>query len=205
MDPSQHTLLAFGVCVMSVTADAIELVFKKQFNLYVEDETTWSWRCYAEFWSKHLDQLKTLHGPEGRTHDSLVKHAVGELLKLRCEYERLALEKTGAPLIFTTDNPQYDIPWLNYSTSRFFPDVEPIPYSATPPQTYSTVVHIGMVALGILLTKDPSAGLSPWSGNKKLSKLEGWGEPPVEHDHTPANDAHTIAWHCGKLLQRSFA
>ncbi len=91
--PSKHPLIAIGTCL--VRADGSEE--KKLFTLDF-DFDQFEASCVEQFWSRHMDKLEKLKAP-----------AVGAI----ADYVD-CLDKQFDDLTLISDNPSYDIDFINY-------------------------------------------------------------------------------------------
>lgn len=163
--PSKHPLIAIGTCLFKPCGSKEKKIFRFNFD-YAKFEP----KCVEEFWSKHQDKL-----------DKLKQLPISSIADFANYVDDL--DKQFDNLTILSDNPSYDISFINYVY-----DVElnrkPILYKYN--NKYRIVIDPNSYFWALMPETD-----DPWiSDSKVLNKFKV--EINSVHDHMPDNDAEHI-------------
>lgn len=168
-----NSLISIGVSVQDMEMNEIASF---QRNLALEEGRCFDERCLNDFWRKHEE---VFHFVTSNASDPKV--VMEELSAFVSE-----IETTYPSCVVVSDNPSFDIAWINLYFSR---------YTERLPINYHTNGKHRMIW-------DSSSVQKTWCGLKKgvsfshippkHEKVLGLSSPFV-HDHNPLNDAREIA------------
>lgn len=210
-----NEVIAIGGCVMDAgNGNILERFYEKSFFPMMAAGLD-----YHEFWRSKkelLDRLKTMvyDGSlpfEARQHQMFV-----EFQDFRKRWEVHA-EKFDQRLIFAVDS-STDLTFLSIGIMKHIDRDAYLPYSAKTVEVDGVVVDnfkpthrlmrnfnsnqtvlTSSAQQMLLLQVAPEKAFS-WDKTSLIRKLYGIPAPNVQHDHTPLNDAITIAWEYKNLL-----
>lgn len=186
-----HHILALGATVVDQQYKKLDELF---VPCYIENDTVFEERCMKQFWSKHMEILKTF-AVEGSRVDNERK-LITLFHEFRRKWEREA-KKQNKELLLVSDNKIFDGGFINVLYARYMPTTLPLPYTADT-QEYETFLETHSEEIGLY------AGLPMGDGKRCRSKemkfwnlsqflFESFDSPKTIADHNPVNDAYAIA------------
>ena len=165
-------------------------------NDALDDATEFEPHCWDEFWSKHPEALAALEYTGPLSKEDRHGEMAEQLQSFRTKWEGRAAA-VGAEYNLVSDNSVFDGSWCNHIIMEHTSDL-PIPYSATKHkktkrQAYSSFLETHSQQRGFLMAVDPDfRGI--WGLSERIAELYDVPKPMRKHDHSPANDAYTIAY-----------
>ena len=189
-----HDTLAIGAAVVN---ENFEILDKWQYNGYVKDQTIFEKRCYDEFWSKNLETLESLtYTGELTTKREVQKEMITQFQDFRKKWqEKCDTEKIELYLV--TDNSVFDGGFVNQLIFEHLEGTMPIPYNTN--GSYETFFETTSVMKGFALAYGKTGD---WGFKNMLKDIIVFPVCPAEHDHSPANDATTIAFDAQTMLNQ---
>lgn len=210
-DMTRHFLVAVGACVVQLESNSVHEPSEDQFLAYLAPPpgTGWDPACLEHFWNNPKK------GDRGRTQLELLeaarrKHGLWEphhAMDMFVHWlHRMALKYPL--LIVVSDNPAYDVAWINYAVQRFATHPKPFDSLAYCTGEYRSIRDVTSFYRGVAL-QAPHAALGA-SGRAEEQALQRLGVPSfpefgVLHDHNPLHDALLMAHqavHVCQLLSR---
>ncbi len=195
-----HDTIAVGAAVVDEQLNVLDSLLLKAY--FGREKTAWEPRCWDEFWSKHESTLETLRYDGPLSKDERAAEVVAGFQAFRRKWEARA-EKEGETLELVSDNKVYDGGFVNDMIFKFGDGQNmPLPYRATGGLSakYGKFWETHSEQRGLLMAVDPEfkpgkdEKTDRWIGyTERIEQL--YGIPPwdVKHDHSPENDAATIA------------
>lgn len=193
---SEHNTIALGAVIIDETYRKLDTFL---FKGYVKGSVNFEDKCWDEFWSKHTNILEGLSAEEKYNDMSECEaRMIESFQKFRSGWETTA-KQFNATLTLVSDNVIFDGGYVNEMINKYTADL-PIPYSAARlskgNQKYAGIVDVGDIERGMLMVLDPNNKL-PGRKPARLESLYNFSKTPIDstihHDHTPDNDAYTIA------------
>ena len=194
-----HKIVALGYC--AIDFETGKIILKKRINFKLDDINDVSSlkdlrnvtdreelkkrlpesiepKCWAEHWAEHLDQLKIFQTEDPQSPEDGIRHFVEDLDNMDSEYK----------VAIITDNPSFDITFINYYLSVYLLR-RPIAYMLGG-EGYRSIFDTDSYTRGVL-GKDYSC---LWTFDSEIiNKLEINLDSNIVHDHMPENDAEYIA------------
>lgn len=212
----EHQTIAIGASVVDSNLEEVGSFFETNFrsgghldenkilteenNVRRNNVTFFEPRCWNEFRRKNTHILKKLEYKGNQTMKQQEKRMTRKFQEFRSHWERMAQEeKTTLDLV--SDNNVYDGGFINQLIFQHTKD-QPLPYSASRPQTYQPFWEVFSMQKGMLSALGPSFN-SDWGLSKDIAETFCLPKHVNQHDHMPHNDAYTIAWdyHILKKIQ----
>lgn len=166
-DAVLHPLVAIGTCFYGPFGVKEKRLFVFPFNPLAFEK-----RCVEEHWSKHTDKLQFfLDYPTKSTYEDFTNYVD-------------ALDKKYANVTLVSDNPTFDIGFLNSILTS-----HNLQYPCT--GGYRMPIDTNSFLWAMLVTKDPKYKKSSWVSDSDVIKEFGLTLTSV-HDHCPDNDAEWI-------------
>ena len=163
--PSKHPLIAIGTCLRHPDGKKEKKIWVFQF-----DEKDFEERCVVEFWSKNRDKLEKL--------GSFPKSGISDFAAYID-----SIDEQYPDLILMSDNPQYDIGFINYHYDVYL-DRKPLSYKKT--GQYRVIVDQNSYLWAMLPEED-----DPWVWDSKVLEKYKFKVDSV-HSHLPHEDAEHI-------------
>lgn len=163
---TRHPLVAIGVHLRLIDGTTSKRIFRFAFDIKDFEP-----RCIEEFWSKNMDKLEKLK--------SLPLSTIADFAAYIDELDTLYPN-----LIILSDNPAYDIGFINYLYDRDL-NRKPLQYRAN--GKYRIIVDQN----SYLWATMPESG-DPWIWDADVIKKFDLKITSV-HDHMPDNDAEHIS------------
>lgn len=158
---------------------------------YFPNDTKFDEVCWNQFWSEHIDILKTLIYKGSLTKEERQLDMITQFQDFRAKWEEKS-EKNGDTLILVSDNNVYDGGFINDMIYKYLPDHLPIPYTVTT-KSYDNFYETGSIFRGIVSVVDPSYK-KEYGFTYRANKLYDVPEKKYKHTHNPADDAYGIAF-----------
>lgn len=187
-------IIGLGAVVMN---EQYEIVDSLLIKGYYPDHTKFEERCWNEFWSKNIDQLKVIEcDPLVDDYNRREINMVTQFRQFRIKWENYCTDN-NFKLELVSDNKVFDGGHFNYLISKLSEDL-PMPFSAGS-QRYSSFWETHSELRGFLMAVCPEFD-SDWGFINKLAELYHLPPKKVDHDHNPVNDAYNIAYEHMVLL-----
>jgi hypothetical protein len=168
----EHGILAIGYCVGDLDGNVL---FKDRINMMLDDGCYFEERCVKEFWSKYPDVLKTIQ-----------TDAVGPHVGIRAFVDFVYDLEEQYDLIIISDNPVFDIGFLNYYMAKYL-KVRPLSYTST--GSYRPIFDTDCYTRGVLRSNYDDL----WTYDSNVIKALGIElQPNILHNHLPENDAEYV-------------
>lgn len=185
---TEHDTFALGASVIDEDFNELD---RFERRIYVESDVNFEKRCYEEFWSKFPDTLNSLkYTGESKSKDEREKEMILSFQEFRAKWEQYANDNQMELILFS-DNNVYDGGYVNELICKYTEQL-PIPYTAKS-QKYDSFYETGSMFAGIISVVDPSYPKT-WSYGARVKELYDVPQMKREHNHTPADDAYTIAF-----------
>ena len=167
---TQNGIVSMGASLQDQDSNELHTF---QVNLRLPENRIYEEQCLKEFWLQNQ-----------RVYDFVQQNAVPPLKAMEEFYGFLTHVETSYPdLILVSDNPSVDITWLNLYLAEYT-DRSPLNYSNT--ETYRIIWDTHSMQKVLLSQR------GDLESNLDLPEKLGFKSKWV-HDHTPLNDARTIA------------
>jgi hypothetical protein len=150
-----------------------------QINLSLPEGKEYEENCLNEFWLKNIQAYNFV-----QTNATNPKIAMQEFVNFIDNAERFENLK------IVSDNPSFDIAWLNHYILEF---TERVPLGYTASNEYRIIWDTHSMQKTLLAMKGDSR--SEWGLPEKLGLKSHW-----MHDHNPLNDARTIADYYNQVI-----
>lgn len=168
-------ILSIGASLQNLDRKEIESFF---VNMQLVDGRSFEESCRRDFWDKNPIILEFVS--QQAVHPTQGMKAFGAFID--------NAQRTYPNLIVVSDNPSFDIAWIDYYLS-VYGDRKPLRYNAIDGK-YDMIWDAASVQKTWCSMKIPGADfLSPLKGHKEALGLEH----TVPKDHNPLNDARNIA------------
>lgn len=185
---SEHDTIAIGSTVIDEEFNELD---RFERCIYIHSETNFEQRCWDEFWSKNTDALNQLvYKGNKMSKENRENDMINAFQSFRAKWEQYATDN-DMELTLYSDNNVYDGGYINNLICKYT-DQLPIPYTSGS-QKYASFYETGSMFKGILAVVDPSYSKG-WGYSNRIRELYNVPEMTREHNHTPADDAYTIAF-----------
>ncbi|HUX80603.1 MAG TPA: 3'-5' exoribonuclease [Alphaproteobacteria bacterium] len=166
----KHGIVSIGASLQDKNSNELDSF---QINVTLPEGHTYEERCVKEFWSENK-----------KIYEFVQQNAVAPSIAMGkfCTFLR-QVETRYPELIVVSDNPSFDVAWLNLYLSEY---TDRLPLNYTEDNTYRIIWDT--YSMQKVLTCERGDFESSWELPEKLGFKSKW---PA--DHNPLNDARTIA------------
>ena len=195
-----NNIIAIGASAMDENFNELESL---RLNGFLSGQVIFEPKTWDEYWSKNLILLESfVYQGEFNTADSVEAWMIRQLQAFRKKYELYAQE-IGAKYFFVSDNNVFDGGFVNCGIlhlGEIRANAMPIPYSASTGD-YSAFFETTSMQKGFLLGIDPEFDpFAKWGFSNRIAQLYDVPSQVKQHDHSPENDAYSIAYDFNVLL-----
>jgi hypothetical protein len=175
---TQNEIIAIGTCYINSENESIIEI--KRFTFDYSDEK-FNEQTYAEFWQHHQDKLAVFKNDKKSTINHFADYVD-------------TLQTNEKDLIIISDNPQFDIGFINYYYETI---LKRKPLCYTKNGKYQLIVDQNTYLWAMLPEQK-----SPWVLDATINKKYNL-QVIYQSDHYPENDATNICWMLIKAIQHN--
>ncbi|OJW47189.1 MAG: hypothetical protein BGO67_03685 [Alphaproteobacteria bacterium 41-28] len=174
----QNGIVSIGASLQDHNSNELDSF---QINLVLPEGRSYEERCVKEFWSENK-----------KIHNFVQQNAVApkEAMDKFCAF-LTEVETRFSDLIVISDNPSFDIAWLNFYLDEY---TDRLPLNYAENMTYRIIWDIYSMLKVLLCERGDFE--SSWELPEKLGLKSKW---PA--DHNPLNDARTIADYFNQIVK----
>lgn len=191
-----NQIIALGMCAMNQKFKVLDSL---RLDAYVPNLTKFEPRTWDEFWCKNQNKLDTFNY-KGilKTNREIETWLIGQFQEFRRKFEIIA-KKENAEYYLVSDNNIFDGGFINALINKYTTDGA-LPYSASD-NTYSSFFETHSMQKGLLLALPNEFDVNAkWGFTKRISEIYDVPVMEHKHDHSPENDAYTIAYDFNTLV-----
>ena len=175
---SQHAIIAIGWCVGNMEGKILE---KKRVSLKIPFNKGFEVRCLEQYWKKDKTQMLQLA--------TFTTEAVDPETAMKTFIERVRFYDNDYDVSIVTDNPSYDIMWINYYLDVYLNHM-PLNYYSDQ-ASYRGITDPMNFGIRYKIKKDKEETSFVFNKTKYFEEMDNFKKSGI-HDHWPENDAEGI-------------